>query len=108
MRYLDHDMDNVFFSDFALRFLRVRAGVDSLEVSGNLGIEDVDALDDHAVAARRTLLLPAGVDLRADDHLQALDADAGQQLRVGDRFRVLDVPRRVNDGAEMEALLGKA
>lgn len=109
MRYIDRDMSNVFFcDDFALRFTRERVGVPSLEISGILGIEDVDALEDRAVAARRTLLLPAGTDVRPDDVLHALTADGGQRINVGDRFVALDVPRRVNDGAEMEVLLGSA
>lgn len=108
MRYLDHDMANVFFSEFALRFTRERSGYAPLEISGILGIQDVGALEDHVVTASRTLLMPVGADVRADDILQALGSDDGQQIRVGDRFTVLDVPRRVNDGAELEVLLGKA
>lgn len=104
---LEDDMRGVFFSaDFATRFERTRAGQAANEVVGILGVADDEALDGHAMAAARTLRLPSGSDVRADDVLQALEAMPLLDVAVGTRFKVLDQPQRVNDGAEMEALLG--
>jgi len=43
-----------------------------------------------------------------DDVLVAKEAIPATHIAAGARFRVLDNPRRVNDGMEMEALLGSA
>lgn len=104
---LEDDMRGVFFSDdFAARFQRTRAGQAAQDVVGILGIADDEALEGRVIAAARTLLLPAASDVRSGDTLQALDNLPSIGVPAGTRFRVLDVPRRVNDGAEMEALLG--
>ena len=104
---LDHDMQQVFYGqDFALRLLRVRSGVLDLEFRGIVGVNDGEDLDRHVIAKSRAMHCPATVDLRADDIVQALEASVVQGIAVGDKFRVLDVPQRVNDGAELEALLG--
>lgn len=106
---LDHDMQNVFYgSDFTLRFKRVRAGVEDLELQGIFGMADGDALEGHAMATTRTLQCPALVDIRANDVLQLLEAAPQLGLAPGDRFRVLDVPERINDGAEQVLILGSA
>lgn len=104
---LEADMRDVFFSaEFSARFQRTRAGQAATEIVGILGIADDDALDGHAIAAARTLCLPSSSDVRADDVLQALDDMPSFGVPLGTRFKVLDQPRRVNDGTEMEALLG--
>lgn len=107
MLTLQDDLSTVFFgSDFASQFRRVRPLVDDIVVSGIFGVVDRSALDGHAVAASRVLLLPASADLRADDELVAIDPLPQEQVAVGARFRVLDVPKHTVDGLEMEALLG--
>ncbi len=104
---LEDDMRGVFFSaDFAARFQRTRTGQAVKQVVGILGIADDEALEGRAMAAARTLRLPSYSDVRADDVLQALDDMPSLGVPAGTRFKVLDQPRRVNDGAEMEALLG--
>ena len=50
--------------------------------------------------------MPVTQDVRADDVLVAKEAIPALTIAVGARFRVLDNPQRVNDGMEMEALLG--
>ena len=67
---------------------------------------DAEALDGRAMAATRAVRMPATQDVRADDVLVAAQAIAGHGIAQGARFRVLDNPQRVNDGMEMEALLG--
>ncbi|SFF14822.1 hypothetical protein [Paracidovorax wautersii] len=107
MLHLEEDMRTVFFgSDFAARFRRHRAGELAREVVGIVGTVDDEALEGRVFAASRTLRYPADCELRADDVLECLDEAASQGIKVGTRFRVLEAPRRVNDGAEMEALLG--
>lgn len=104
---LSDDLGTVFFgADFASAFLRVRAGAPSVSVTGILGVADDTALEGRALTAARVLRLPAGSDVRADDELQAQQAIAWQGVPAGARFIVLDHPRRVNDGAELDALLG--
>lgn len=104
---LDHDMQAVFYcSDFALQLKRVRPGVEDLQFQGIVGMTDREALEGHAMATSRTLQCPGLVDLRADDIVQLLEAVPQLGLAEGSRFRVLDVPERVNDGAELVVLLG--
>lgn len=103
----EDDMRDVFFgSDFAGRVCGLRAGAVVGEVAGILGIADDQALEGRVVAAARTLRYPASIQLRVDDIVECLDAFPMQNVAAGTRFRVLEVPKRVNDGAEMEALLG--
>ena len=105
----EDDMATVFFgTDFAHTFTRQRPGVADVDVVGILGVEDVDALQDRVRAPARTLRMPASADVRADDVLVAVQAIPALRVAAGDRFRLLEVPQRVNDGAEMEALLGSA
>lgn len=107
MLNLEDDMPGVFFSDdFCTRLLRTRAGQAAAEIVGILGIADEEALQGRVVAAVRTLRAPSGSDVRADDVLQALAAVPLLGIAEGERFRVLEEPVRMNDGAEMEALLG--
>lgn len=104
---LDHDMQAVFYcSDFALQLKRVRPGVEDLVFQGIVGMTDREALDGHAMATSRTLQCPGLVDLRAYDVVQLLEAVPQLGLAEGSRFRVLDMPERVNDGAELLVLLG--
>jgi len=101
------DLRAVFYgSDFATDWLRHRAGTPTETVTGILGVADDDALQGRVIATARVLRLPAGGDLRADDELQALAAIPDLGIAVGTRLRALDAPRRVNDGAEVELLLG--
>lgn len=104
---LDHDLREVFYGDdFALTFLLERQGVVVGPVAGILGVVDDEALDGRVIAAERTLRLPSTHDLRERDVLTAQTDEPTIGVRIGDRFRVLATPRRVNDGSEMEALLG--
>ena len=106
---LDHDMQHVFYgSDFAVRLKRVRAGAVDLELQGIIGVADDEALDGYALATARTLQCPAVIDLNAEDVLELLESAPQLGLALGDRLRVLDVPRRLNDGAEQMVMLGSA
>lgn len=106
---LEEDMAAVFYgADFAATFTRQRPLAADAEVTGILGTTDEDALEGRAIASTRTLRMPAIADVRADDVLVAQQAIAAMGVAQGARFRVLDVPRRVNDGMEAEALLGSA
>lgn len=105
----EHDMQAVFYcADFTVRFKRVRPGVEDLELQAILGMTDSEALEGHAMATSRTIQCPATVDLRADDLLQLLEAVSQLGLVEGSKLRVLDVPDRINDGAEQLVLLGSA
>lgn len=107
MLNLEEDLATVFYgADFAARFVRHRASTTTKEVAGILGIADAEALDGKVIAAARTLRLPSGSDVRADDVLEVLTGMPSQGVLVGARFRVLQKPERVGDGAEMETLLG--
>jgi hypothetical protein len=104
---LEADMDTVFFGpDFATTFTRHRPPAADLNVVAILGVADEEALGGHVVTAARTLRMPATVDVRADDVLLVTQVMPGMGVSVGDRFTVIDEPRRVTDGMEMEALLG--
>lgn len=99
------DLDRVFFAPpFAFPFLRVRPATAAVDVWLIVGIEDDTVLDGRAVAQRRTAHFAAGKDVRVDDVLVAV-RDVSREIRAGDSFRVIEPPRRVNDGMEMEALL---
>ncbi|GKS96947.1 hypothetical protein [Acidovorax sp. SUPP2825] len=103
----EDDMANVFFgSDFAGRFLRHRAGAESKIIVGIFGVADEEALEGRVIAAARVLRGPAVSDVRADDVLEAVDPIPSLDVLAGARFKVIDQPKRVNDGAEKEALLG--
>lgn len=103
-------MERVFFGpDFALRLTRQRPGVGDQQVLAILAVADEQALDGRSLAATRSALLPASADLRAGDVLVAGPDVAqfeGLPVAAGERLRVLEAPRRVNDGMEQEALLG--
>lgn len=104
---LEDDMAEVFFSDdFAARFVRHRAGATPKDVVGILGIADEEALEGRALTSARQLRAPALSDVLANDVLEVVDELPAFGIQAGTRYRVLDKPRRVNDGAEMEALLG--
>lgn len=104
---LEEDMASVFYgSDFASTFTRHRPSVADVDVTVIFGVVDEEALDGRAMAATRKVQMSATQDVRADDMLVAKDAIPGHHIAAGARFRVLDNPQRVNDGAEMEALLG--
>lgn len=104
---LGDDMRTVFYGgDFAATFRRHRRATAPKEVVGILGIADEDALDGKALAVARTLRMPSGCDVGADDVLEVVTGMPCLGVPEGARFRVLDKPARVNDGAEMEALLG--
>lgn len=104
---LEEDMAAVFYGpDFATTFSRQRPSVADVDVVLIFGVVDEEALDGRAIAATRKVQMPASQDVRADDVLVAVQAIPGQNIAAGARFRVLDNPQRVNDGMEMEALLG--
>ena len=104
---LEEDMAAVFYGpDFANTFTRQRPLVADVDVALIFGVVDEEALDGRAIAATRKVQMPATQDVRADDLLVAVQAIPGQNIAAGARFRVLDNPQRVNDGMEMEALLG--
>lgn len=105
----EEDLSTVFYgADFAAIFTRQRPMAADVPVAVILGTTDEDALEGRALATTRTALMPATADVRADDVLVATQALPGLGVVVGQRFVVLDVPRRIVDGMEMEALLGSA
>ncbi len=106
-QHIQDDLAAVFYSaDFSVTFARHRPGVEPVDVPVILGITDDEALEGRAWAATRTVQMPATQDVRADDVLVAAHAIPGTGIAAGSAFRVLDMPRRLNDGLEMEALLG--
>lgn len=106
---LAEDLATVFFGpDFATPFTRQRHAAADVPVVVIIGVADDEALDGRALATTRTALMPATADVRADDVMVAVQAIPGTGIAAGQRFTVLDTPRRTVDGAEMEALLGSA
>ena len=104
---LEADLAAVFFgADFAAPFTRQRPLIADVQVLGIFGITDEEALDARAIASTRSLRIPATADVRADDVLVAVQAIPAAGVAQGARFKVLDVPHRLNDGMEREALLG--
>jgi hypothetical protein len=105
---VDHaDLVAVFYgADFAQLFARRRNGVDDVELRAILGTADDQALEGRAMAASRIARFPAGLDVRVDDRLVALEDWPG--VPTGTTFRLLDNPQRVVDGLEVEAVLGSA
>ena len=102
------DLAAVFFSaDFAAPFTRQRPGTADVTVMAIIGAVDSEALEGRAMSAVRTAHFSAGQDVQAGDKLIASQA-ASPEVPVGTAYRVLDTPRRVNDGLELEALLGSA
>lgn len=93
--------------EFAKRFDRVRTAVPNLEVRLIMGSGDDDALEGRAVALVRKASFALGTDVRVDDMLVALEA-VDPLTPAGTVLRVIDHPRRINDGLEVEALLGSA
>ena len=107
MLSLDEDMAAVFYStDFATTFTRQRPLAPDADVVAIFGVADGEALDSRAMAVTRTVQMPASQDVRADDVLVVKLGAAQPGLVVGTQFRVLDMPQRMNDGMEMQALLG--
>ncbi|MGH8760696.1 MAG: hypothetical protein ACREVW_14485 [Burkholderiales bacterium] len=101
-----HDLASTFYgADFAAPFTVQRPDFGGETVMVILGAVDAEALDGRAIAASRVGRFAAGQDVRADDHLVAQEA-AGPDVPPGTTLKVLDRPRRVNDGLELEALLG--
>lgn len=104
---LAEDLSTVFFgADFSAIFTRQRPAVADVQVALIIGVSDDEALEGRAIATTRTVLMPATADVKADDVMVAVQAIPGTGIAAGQRFKVLDVPRRVVDGMEMEALLG--
>ena len=103
-----HDLAVVFYgADFAGLFARRRPAVVDVEIRVILGAIDDEVLDRRAMAAVRVARFTSGQDVRADDRLITLEA-MGPTMPIGTAFKVLENPRRVNDGLESEALLGSA
>lgn len=106
---LEEDLAAVFFgADFAAPFTRQRPMAADVQVAVIVGAVDDDALDGRAIATTRAARMPATADVRADDVLVAVQTIGALGIAAGQRLRVLDAPRRVNDGMELEALLGSA
>lgn len=104
---LADDIDSVFFgADFASTFARYRPLAAAVEFAAIFGVADDEALEGRSLAVVRVLRLPASVDLRADDIVVAVQDIGAMGVSAGEQFRVLEMPVRVNDGMEMEALLG--
>ena len=102
------DLQTVFFgTDFATPFTRLRPAAGDVTVVAIIGAVDDQVLEGRAMAAVRVARYAAGQDIRADDKLVAQQA-LGLDVPAGTAYRVLDTPRRVNDGLELEALLGSA
>lgn len=109
MLALEEDLAAVFYgADFAAIFTRLRPLAADVQVAVIVGAVDEEALDGRAIATTRAARMPATADVRADDVLVAVQAIAALGIAAGQRFRVLDLPRRVTDGMELEALLGSA
>ena len=101
------DIDSVFFgADFASTFMRYRPSAVDVEFAAIFGVADDEVLEGRAIATARFLRLPASVDLRADDLVTAVQAVPAMGVPAGALFKVLEMPMRVNDGMELEALLG--
>jgi len=104
----DADMADVFYGDdFTSAFVRQRAGVANEPVKGIPARQDKDALDGHAVATQRQLLVPASAGLKRDDILTAVAAIPQWAAQPGAVFVVLDL-EHVGDGTEVLAYIGKA
>jgi len=104
---LAEELSAVFYGDdFACTFVRQRLSMPDQAVVGILGIADDDALEGRVLAAARTLRMPAASDVRAGDVLEVTAGMPSLGVPAGTRFKVLEVPQRVGDGAEVEALLG--
>lgn len=103
---LQHDIETVFYGpDFAAEFAWRRGGVvQERTVPIILGTQDVEALDGRVQASNRKATYPASRTVRLGDELVALE-DLPDYPK-GTVFEVLDHPQKVNDGLEMEALLG--
>lgn len=103
-----HDLATVFYGpEFATHFRRVRPSAADVDVMVIVSAVDEEALEGRVVTAVRTARFVAGQDVRADDVMVAMQA-IGVEVPVGTAFRLLEKPRRVNDGLELEALLGSA
>lgn len=101
-----HDLVEVFYGpDFSTPFTRQRLNAADVTVMAIFGTADDAVLDGRAIAAARVVRFAIGQDVLADDRLVAQEA-AGSDVPAGTAFKVLDTPQRVNDGLELEALLG--
>lgn len=103
------DLAEVFYgSDFAFAFVCHRAGVVVGDaIRGVPARDDREALDGHAVATHRQLLVPATTGVKRDDTLTAVAAVPQWGSQANDVFKVLDL-EHVGDGAEMLLHVGKA
>lgn len=100
------DLAAVFFGpDFAFPFTRVRPAADDVTVMMIVGAVDDEALQQRAIALVRKAAFAAGQDVQVDDRLVA-QVDVDFAIPLGTVLKVLDEPKRHNDGLEMEALLG--
>lgn len=104
---LHTDLAAVFFGpDFAAPYIRQRNGADDVTIMLVTGAVDEKALDGRAMSAVRVAHFAAGQDVRADDKLIAQQDGPGAP--AGTAYKLLEQPVRLNDGLEMEALLGSA
>lgn len=93
--------------DFAKSFRRIRPLAEPVDVRMIVGTVDEEALQRYALSCVRKALFAAGSDVRVDDEILALEA-VDINIPEGTMLKVLDIPQRVNDGLEVEALLGSA
>ena len=107
MLNLHADLAAVFFGpDFAAPYTRRRPAAPDVTIMVATGAVDEQALDGRAMSAVRVAHFAAGQDVRADDKLIAQQDSA--DVPAGTAYRVLEMPRRINDGLELQALLGSA
>jgi hypothetical protein len=101
------DLAAVFFGpDFAAPYTRRRPGAADITIMLVTGAVDEKALDGRAMSAVRVAHFAAGQDVLAGDKLLA--QQASPDAPAGTAYRVLDAPARLNDGLEIEVLLGSA
>jgi len=93
--------------EVAKSFRRVRPSAADVTVRMIIGTVDDEVLEQKAIAVVRKASFMAGQDVKVDDKVEALEA-IDITMPAGTVLRILDQPKRVNDGLEVEALLGSA
>lgn len=96
------DIADFFDPDICVTVTRTRPGADDVTLQAIAGLEDVDALEDRVIAARRRLLYATGPDLIDGDIVTVVGA--GALALYSGRYRVVE-PRQRNDGLESECLI---
>lgn len=97
----DEDM-GVFYAEFGTQYIHPDS---NKKFTAIVGAVDVEALDGYVMNAEMQLNYQThSVTLRADDVVHELN-QAGDFVAA---WRLLEHPRRVNDGHETVAILGRA